>query len=349
MSFQKLYERKSLPNSAFLLEEGNVFFYLNNTDKYSIKGKKLIIGATELIMRQILKQNANREETAVATESSVLKRITIEKFMAGMQTFPFLLNVSAVIAKQVSLTNDIIKDSMEELGGDEYVLRDFSVKYFSLVEKLREEHTKRKYPWLSPLVKDGENNLTYKRGEAYSRSSMPLKFMHAVDISESMTKYEAGSTICEKGSAGSEMYILRSGHIDVIVNEKKIAAIEEEGTVVGEMAMLLDGERTATLVAKNDVVLSRITKEDLKKISLKDLSLMKNIMESLAKRHYYNAIRIGDINEKIASMSNDADSNEQMSLRINQAQEITKKLIEKIEKLYMEKKQDFLKEIVKSF
>ncbi|MCL1911983.1 MAG: cyclic nucleotide-binding domain-containing protein [Leptospirales bacterium] len=345
MSLQKLYERESLPDTAFLLEEGNVFFSLNSTANYSIKGKKLIIGATELIMRHILKENVDRKETAIATESSALKRISSEKFMLGMQTFPFLLNVSAVIAKQVFLTNEIIKNSMEKLGGDEQALKELSVKYFLLVERLRDEHTKRKYPWLAPLVKEGETHLTYKRGEAYHRSSAPLKFMKAADISERMTEYESGSVICEEGSDGSEMYILRSGCVDVMIDKNKIAVIEEEGTVVGEMAMLLGGKRTATLKAKNDVVLSKVTKEDLKKISSKDLSLMRNIMESLARRHYYNAVKIEDINEKIASKADDG----QISSMINNARELTNKLIEKIEKLYMEKKQDFLKEIVKSF
>jgi len=134
-----------------------------------------------------------------------------------------------------------------------------------------------------------------------------------------------------------------------MVNENKIAVIEEEGTVVGEMAMLLGGKRTATLIAKNDVILSKLTKEDLKKISLNDLSLMRNIMESLAKRHYYNAIKIGDINEKIVSQPAGACNDAQISARINMTQELTNKLIEKIEKLYMEKRHDFLKEIVKNF
>jgi len=349
MPFQKLYKRKSLPEAAFLLEEGEVFFYLNNTDKYSIKGKKFIVGATELIMRQILKEDINREETAIATESSVLKRIPLEKFMSGIETFPFLLNVSAVIAKQVLLTNEIIKSSMEELGGDEFVLKELSVKYFLLVERLKEEYTKRKYPWMAPLVKDEEASLLYKSGEMHYKSSAPLKFMNVVDISESMTEYEAGSTICEEGSIGSEMYILRRGCIDVMVNKNKIAVIEEEGTVVGEMAMLLGGKRTATLMAKNDVVLSKITKEGLKNISLNDLSLMRNIMESIAKRHYYNTVKIGDINEKILSKSLDENDDGRVSSRINHAQELTDKLIGKIEKLYMEKKQDFLKEIIKNF
>ena len=348
MAFQKLYKRESLPEAAFLLEEGDVFFYLNNTDKYSIKGKKLIVGATELIMRQVLNENADRKETAIATESSVLKRISSENFMSGIQAFPFLLNVSAVIAKQVFLTNEIIKNSMEELGGKEQLLKEFFIKYFLLVERLREEYIKRKYPWLAPIIKDVEIGLAYKRGEAYYRSSTPIKFMKTVDISESMTEYGAGSMICEEGSDDSEMYILRRGCIDVMVNKNKIAVIEEEGTVVGEMALLLGGKRTATLIAKNDVILSKVSKEDLKQISSKDLSLMRNIMESLAKRHYYNTIKIEDMNEKIAFKSTD-EGDGQISLRIDYVQELTNRLIERIEKLYIEKKQDFLKEIVKGF
>ncbi|MCL2026331.1 MAG: cyclic nucleotide-binding domain-containing protein [Leptospirales bacterium] len=349
MSFQRIYKPKTLPEAAFLLEEGEALFYLNNTDHYSIKGKKLVIGATELIMRYVLKENVDREEAAMIVKSSALKRIPLEKFLVGIQSYPFLLNVSAVMAKQVFFTTEIIKRLTENLDGNEHIFKELSIKYFLLVERLKEEYAKRKYPWLLSLVKDGENNLIYKRGEVYHRSSVPLKFIQTVDISESMTEYEAGSMICENGSDGSEMYILRRGCIDVFVDKNKIAVIEEEGTIVGEIAMLLGGKRTATLIAKNNVILSKITKEDLKNISSRDLSLMKNIMESLAKRHYYNVTKIKAMNEKIALRSGDTDSNDQTSLMVKQVKELTNKLIEKIEKLHIEKKQDFLKEIIKSF
>ena len=76
---------------------------------------------------------------------------------------------------------------------------------------------------------------------------------------------------------------------------------------------------------------------------------MINIMESIARRHYYNVMKIKNINEKIALKSGNANDDEQISLMIKQVRELTNKLIERIEKLYMEKKQDFLKEIIKSF
>ncbi|MDR3237471.1 MAG: hypothetical protein LBT84_03120, partial [Spirochaetia bacterium] len=107
--FQKLYSLNSYPDSAFLLEEGSVFFHPNNSgDNYSIRGERLIVGATELVMRHILNSNADRGETATAGAHSVLKRIPVERFMDGMKTFPFLLNAAAVMAKQTALTNEII-------------------------------------------------------------------------------------------------------------------------------------------------------------------------------------------------------------------------------------------------
>jgi hypothetical protein len=51
-------------------------------------------------------------------------------------------------------------------------------------------------------------------------------------------------------------------------------------------------------MAKNGVVATKLTKEDLKATAAGDPGLVRAIMQSLAKRHYYNIIKIGDINEK---------------------------------------------------
>ena len=52
--------------------------------------------------------------------------------------------------------------------------------------------------------------------------------------------------------------------IDVVINGEKVTTINEQGTVFGEMALLLNEKRTATLKSRNNVVLNRITKKDLK-------------------------------------------------------------------------------------
>ena len=74
-NFIKLYSAGQSPDSAFLLTEGFVFFYASQMDKYSINGKNLIVGSTELIMKHILHEPVERAETAITDQTSTLKKM----------------------------------------------------------------------------------------------------------------------------------------------------------------------------------------------------------------------------------------------------------------------------------
>ena len=62
--YLKLYSPASSADKAYFLNDGQVFFYITDVDKYSIVGKNLIIGATELLMNRYNNVETNRIETA---------------------------------------------------------------------------------------------------------------------------------------------------------------------------------------------------------------------------------------------------------------------------------------------
>ncbi len=349
-NFIKLYSTSASSDSAYFLNEGSVYFYLSNVDKYVINGKNIIVGSTEVIMNHLMDTPTARIETAVTSRDSKIKKMSVEKFLEGLHSYSFSLNVSMVLAKQVLLTNKIINTNLESLAGDERKTRELSIKYFSIVDRLKEEYEKRKLPWLKTLVKDFETNLTYKKGEAYFRSSEPTKFSTTVQLSEKDTEYPRGSVICEQDSYGEEMYILKTGSIHVIINGNKVATIEEPGTVIGEMALLLGEKRSATLKSSNNVVITQIHKKDLREIAEKQNDFIANIALTLARKHYFNVVKIGDINKSIIEQTINTEMEGQQkppqSLRI---QKDLKQLIDSVEKAYRSKDADFLDDLVNSF
>jgi len=62
----------------------------------------------------------------------------------------------------------------------------------------------------------------------------------------------AGQTLCEQGEFGREAFILLAGQAAVIRDGKVIATVKR-GDVVGELALLDSGRRTATVKATTDV------------------------------------------------------------------------------------------------
>jgi len=79
--------------------------------------------------------------------------------------------------------------------------------------------------------------------------------------------YRSGNTIFHYGDPGGEIFILRSGRVEVFVEsndgEKIILAENEHGDVIGELSFLDGGPRTATAIAREDTQVLTMHRERL--------------------------------------------------------------------------------------
>lgn len=68
--------------------------------------------------------------------------------------------------------------------------------------------------------------------------------------------FKQGETVFHYGDPGGEIFILRSGHVELFVEstdgEKIVLAENEQGDVIGELSFLDGGPRTATAIARED-------------------------------------------------------------------------------------------------
>jgi CRP/FNR family transcriptional regulator, cyclic AMP receptor protein len=70
----------------------------------------------------------------------------------------------------------------------------------------------------------------------------------------------AGQVLFREGEPGDLMYVLMSGTAEISVNNR-VVEIAEPGAIVGEMAMIDEGTRSATVIAKSDCTLLQIDHE----------------------------------------------------------------------------------------
>lgn len=64
-------------------------------------------------------------------------------------------------------------------------------------------------------------------------------------------RFAAGSTVLEEGVAGKVMYVVKEGTLDIRVGDR-IVATAGPGEVVGELALIDDRARSASVVARTD-------------------------------------------------------------------------------------------------
>ena len=74
-------------------------------------------------------------------------------------------------------------------------------------------------------------------------------------------KFDAGTEIVRQGDPGYRFYLVGEGELDVLVDGKAVASLGP-GEYFGEIALLRDIARTATVVARTPVSLYGLERED---------------------------------------------------------------------------------------
>lgn len=97
----------------------------------------------------------------------------------------------------------------------------------------------------------------------FRESLSKLRHMHD---KESKKSFKSGEVIMAQGDAGQCAYIIESGRVEIMLDtpsgETQFLGTRGAGAMIGEMAIIDDAPRTATIRAIEDCELLEITKED---------------------------------------------------------------------------------------
>jgi hypothetical protein len=93
----------------------------------------------------------------------------------------------------------------------------------------------------------------------------------------------AGDIVMQEGEAGDEAYVLDRGSLRV-TREGALLAELGPGSWVGEMSLLLDEPRSATVTAITDAQLRRVTKQSFVRLLSQDPERTQELLRQLARR-----------------------------------------------------------------
>jgi CRP-like cAMP-binding protein len=99
--------------------------------------------------------------------------------------------------------------------------------------------------------------------------------------------YHKGQTVCVQGSPGDKMYIISHGQVEVVVQDSSGTSFPVlylgTGQVVGEMALIDSGKRSASVLgAENDTVVYSIPNDDFTQLCTTDTGIGYIMMRNLA-------------------------------------------------------------------
>lgn len=108
-------------------------------------------------------------------------------------------------------------------------------------------------------------------------------------------RYPAGAVIVNEGDTGDKMYIIHRGHVEVLSSDSagdhRLRAVLREGDHFGEMALLYDVPRTATIRARAPVQLYSLSKDDLSDLLAAEPGLQDILERIIAARTLASAAR----------------------------------------------------------
>ncbi len=118
-------------------------------------------------------------------------------------------------------------------------------------------------------------------------SKIPPAKLKLIAFTSDRVKYNEGQVLCRQGDAGDAAYVVLTGTADVLVNAKdgqiKVAVLEPN-SVIGEIAVLCDTSRTATVRASAPLEALRISKDHFLKMLTDFPEMGIEIMRDLAEK-----------------------------------------------------------------
>ena len=95
--------------------------------------------------------------------------------------------------------------------------------------------------------------------------------------------YHEGQEIFQKGEIGNCMYVIYSGEVGIMDHEVLLATFGK-GDIFGELALLDAEPRSATVVAKSDILLFRIDQDDFYDLMEERDELLRSVLRILCQR-----------------------------------------------------------------
>lgn len=96
------------------------------------------------------------------------------------------------------------------------------------------------------------------------------------------SSYDEGEVIFSENDLSRDLYVLLKGRVDVVQRGVSLAVLDKPGSFLGEMALLSGQPRSATLIAREKVVMLKVSPENISLLLRHMPDLMMKIAKNLA-------------------------------------------------------------------
>jgi CRP-like cAMP-binding protein len=118
-------------------------------------------------------------------------------------------------------------------------------------------------------------------------------------------EFQPGEALCRQGEPGDAAYIVLDGEAEVLVQSEqgpmKVASIGKHD-IVGEIAILCDVPRTATVLATTPLVALRVSKDGFFNLVTQFPQVAVEVMHELASRLLQTTARLTEVSSRLREL-----------------------------------------------
>ena len=341
-----IYLKAGETDSAYMVKKGRIIIELNDNDSFELAGDNIIFGTAEILLSKTDGYQHFRIFTVKTSPGVAYSRITPVKVEQFISTYNIGFTIAKNIAEILVKVNFILTKKKNEVGEKERLSQEYCKIYTWATDELGYQFEKTRFPWLEKLQTQAKASLTYTKGAAFSSFDRKSKFdISGEQLDEFSKVFPPGANVCVQGEPGDELYILKSGKLKVLINDNYITDIEEPGSIIGEMALLLGETRNATLQSVENTTLTVVKKDNLQQVAISQPDFLRNIAVDLSRRVQVNCTLVNELDE-IIQQNKQQDDSLPSALRQDKYKEELKNLKDEIKELYNKHDMDWLYDIV---
>jgi CRP-like cAMP-binding protein len=96
-------------------------------------------------------------------------------------------------------------------------------------------------------------------------------------------RFTSGETVTKEGGGAAAFFVIESGEATVTVGGREVAILTD-GDYFGEIALIDEGARTATITASSELVCHGLTYCEFRPLVQHNAAISWNLLQTLAKR-----------------------------------------------------------------
>jgi CRP-like cAMP-binding protein len=266
-ALQKVYDANEVGFNALLLNKGELVFALGGRQSFSLKGENIIFGAAEVIYGFENNTMDTRMINVYTRGEAKITKIPNANLKKFITLYNIGFNITRVAARLLQKSNNLVATYNERFIQENNLSKRHYINYYNAISAIERECRQRGNPRLEAFIKLKKQTLPYRKGSLFTSKNKAPQEIESRRIDEFKTEFAAGSVICRQNDPASDLFVLNSGQIRVLLGNEEVASIDKPGSVLGEMSLFLNEPRSATLVAGTSALVTVIGRESLPAVS----------------------------------------------------------------------------------